>query len=184
MNVADYVNFTFLNGNPNTEMRRNKTHAMKRGVYSRFMLSMKTIVPLQARKSVGKKENKEGFMIFPELVLFYPLYCRNIADTKAVKDNAPNVNTWIKGITAQLQNNTNRDNFKDNLSVFGTEEKYTKSGTDCVRMLVSESGLLQLGYPIHREGEKLMKVVGDKLMGLLYENDRKNTKNAKKLRTG
>ena len=50
--------------------------------------------------------------------------------------------------------------------------------------MVSESGLLQLGYPIHREGEKLVKVVVDKLMGLLYENDRKNAKNAKKLPTG
>ena len=79
---------------------------------------------------------------------------------------------------------TSRDNFKNNLSAFGTEEKYTKSGTDCIRTLVSESGLPQLGYPIHREGEKLMKVTGDKLMGLLYENDRKNTKNAMKLRTG
>ena len=97
MNVADYVNFTFLNGNPNTEMRRNKTHAMKRGVYSRFMLSMKTIVPLEARKSVGKKENKEGLMIFPEFVVFYPLYCGNIADTKAAEDNAHDVDTWIKG---------------------------------------------------------------------------------------
>ena len=69
-------------------------------------------------------------MIFLELVLFYPLYCGNIADTKVVKDNAHNVNTWIKGTTAQLQNNTSRDNFKNNPSVFGTKEKYTKSGTD------------------------------------------------------
>ena len=55
MNVADYVNFAFLNGNPNTKMRRNKTHAMKRGVYGKFMPSMKTIVPLEARKSVENK---------------------------------------------------------------------------------------------------------------------------------
>ena len=86
MNVEEYVNFAFLNGNPNTEMRRNKTHAMKRGVYGRFMPSIKTIVPPKARKSVGKKENKEGYMIFQEAVLFYPLYCGNIADTKAVQD--------------------------------------------------------------------------------------------------
>ena len=103
-------------------------------------------------------------------------YCGNIADTKAVEDNSHNVDTWFEGTTAQRQNTTNRVDFKNNLSVFGTKEKFTKSGADCVRTLVSESGLLELGYPIHREGDKLMKVVGEKLMGLTYENDRKNTK--------
>ena len=153
-----------------------KCHAMKRGVYGRFMPSIKTLVPTKQRKSAGKRENKEGFMIFPEAVLFYPLYCGNIADSEAVEDNSHDVDTWFEGTTAQRQNTMNRVDFKNHLSVFGTEDKFTKSAADCVRTLVTESGLLKLGYPIHREGEKLMKVVGDKVMGLTYENDRKNKK--------
>ena len=176
MVVEEYINFAFLNGSPNTEMRRNKTHAMKRGVYGRFMPSIKTLVPTKQRKSAGKRENKEGFMIFPEAVLFYPLYCGNIADSEAVEDNSHDVDTWFEGTTAQRQNTMNRVDFKNHLSVFGTEDKFTKSAADCVRTLVTESGLLKLGYPIYKEGDKLMKVVGDKVMGLTYEDDRDNKK--------
>ena len=39
----------------------------------------------------------------------------------------------------------------------------------------------EIGVPY---GEKLMKVIGDKLMGLSYKNDTNIEKNAKKLRTG
>ena len=90
-------------------------------------------------------------MIFPEFVLFYPLYCGNIADTKAAKDNAHDVDMWIEGSQAQLKNVTNRYDIITNLLVLGAGDKYTKSGVDCrytmsgvdcVCTLVSERGLL------------------------------------------
>ena len=117
-------------------------------------------------------------------MLFYPLYCGNIAETKAAGENTHDVDTWIEGSQAQVKNVKNRDDFKMNLLVLGSKDKYTKSGVDCVRKLVSESRLQELGYPIHREGEKVMLVIGDKIMSLSYENDTNITKNAKTLRTG
>ena len=148
------------------------------------MPSIKTLVPTKQRKSVGKTENKEGFMIFPEAVLFYPLYCGNIAVSEAVEDNSHDVDTWFEGTTAQRQNTRNRVDFKNHLAVFGTEDKFKKSAADCVRTLVTQSGLLKLGYPMYKEGDKLMKVVCDHVMGLTYEDDRETKKKANKLRRG
>ena len=58
--MAEYPSKSILNGSPHIEMRRDKTHAMKLGIYVKVMTSMQSIVPEKSTKSAGKVIKREG----------------------------------------------------------------------------------------------------------------------------
>ena len=50
-------------------------------------------------------------------------------------------------------------------------EKYSKSGVACLKALIHQSGLDQVGYPINMQGLKVMNIIQDALSRTSYEDE-------------
>ena len=170
MSMAHYVSESILNELPHTEMRRDKTVNMKKGIFGRFMSAVQTAVPEKSIKSSGRTIKNEGLTIFSEFMIWYPLHCVNILVAKVVPQLSHVVDTWIEGLQAQ-EMNTQRSDFKNNLHVMASCKKYSKSGVECLRALVHQLGLDQVGYPINMEGLKVMNIIWDAISKSSYEDD-------------
>ena len=87
---------------------------------------------------------------------------------KAVLQRSHIVDTWIEGSQAQ-EMNTQRIDFNKNLHVMVSHKKYSKSRVECLKALVHQLVLDQLGYSINREGLKVVNVILDALSNTSYE---------------
>ena len=52
-----------------------------------------------------------------------------------------------------------------------SHRKYSKYGVECLRALVHQSGLDQVGYPINMEGLKVMNIIWDAIRKSSYEDE-------------
>jgi len=80
-----------------------------------------------------------------------------------------NIDRWIQGSMPQMLDTDMSSKMDKALHcIGGTPEP---SAMQKIRALATETGLAQLGYPIHLTGQKVMKIVPDAIAGTSFEKD-------------
>ena len=80
-----------------------------------------------------------------------------------------NIDSWTQGLSAQIENEDMLSKMENALACIGGTPDV--SAVAKIRALAKETGLAELGYPIHLCRDKVMKIVPDAMFGTSLEDD-------------
>ena len=151
-----------------TAMERDCTMYMSEGIVGNYVVARKHTQHSKDGKATNTKSY--GFVSFNELFLMYPLIVGNVAQPRQHKQvKVPNIDSWIHGSRSQMLDAEMSSKMDKAFECIGGIPKL--SAMQKIRALASETGLYDLGYPIHMTGDKVMKIVPDAVGGTSFEED-------------
>ena len=167
--IADMKFDSMIFADVETAMERDCTMYMSDGIVGDYVIARKHTQHDKDGKATNTKSY--GYVTFNEFFLMYPLITGTVAQPRRHRQvKVANVDTWIQGSMAQLMDAEMSSKLDKALQCVGGEP-YKTSAMQKIRALAIETGLAQLGYPIHLTGCKVMKIVRDAVGKTSFEDD-------------